>query len=98
MICIAWVRVAGFASRGFKWLVLGLLLVAAEVASCIVAVCWPGLLEAAAAVISRGYWVRKSLLCCYWLCLWLLDLAMIGHGCYCRAGFDRLGDGYLRDV
>lgn len=98
MICTAWVRVAGFSSRGFDWLVLGLLLAAAEVASYIVAVCWPGLLKAAAAVISRGCWVHKSLLCCCWSCLWLLDPAMIGRGGYCRASFDRLGDGYLIDV
>ncbi|KAK9188113.1 hypothetical protein WN944_019512 [Citrus x changshan-huyou] len=68
MIFIAWVQVAGFASRGFEWLVLGLLLATAEVASYIVAVCLPSFLEAAAAVISRGCWVRKSLLRCGWSC------------------------------
>ncbi|KAK9189643.1 hypothetical protein WN943_018241 [Citrus x changshan-huyou] len=57
-----------------------------------------GLLEAAAVVISRGCWVCKSLLRCFWSCSWLLDPAMIGRGCYCRVGFDRLGDGCLRDV
>ncbi|KAK9221434.1 hypothetical protein WN944_009860 [Citrus x changshan-huyou] len=98
MICIAWVRVAGFASCGFEWLVLGLLLAAPEVASCIVAVCWPSLLEATAAVVLRGCWVRKSLLRCCWSCSWLLDPTMIDRGCYCQASFDRLGDGCLRDV
>lgn len=59
---------------------------------------------AAAAFTLHGCWVHESRLRCCWSCSWLhkswlLDrLARIGCGCCCWAGFNRQGDGCLRDM